>query len=108
MKDTLRELYRVIALRKETPSEGSYTSYLFSSGLDKILKKVGEESAETIIAAKNGDPGELVSETADLLYHILVLLAQRGIEADEVLAELDRRSRKIGNLKPLRETDRET
>lgn len=108
MNDTLQDLYRVIRLRQQTPSEGSYTSYLFSAGLDKILKKVGEESAETIIAAKNGDPAELVSETADLLFHLLVMLAQRGVSVDEVLAELDRRSQKIGNLKSRRETDKET
>jgi phosphoribosyl-ATP pyrophosphohydrolase/phosphoribosyl-AMP cyclohydrolase len=84
----LSELAGVIASRKETRPEGSYTAYLFDSGLDKILKKVGEEAAETIIAAKNASSEELVRETSDLLYHLLVLLAERGIAPDEVVSEL--------------------
>jgi phosphoribosyl-AMP cyclohydrolase / phosphoribosyl-ATP pyrophosphohydrolase len=83
----LQELYAVIEQRKEQRPEGSYTTYLFNSGLDKILKKVGEEATETIVAAKNTD-GRLVSETADLIYHLLVLLVERGVTVDEVLREL--------------------
>lgn len=87
----LGELYRVIKDRQSTRPEGSYTTYLFDKGLDKILKKIGEESAETIIAAKNEDPGQFVAETSDLLYHLLVLLVERGVALDDVRAELARR-----------------
>jgi phosphoribosyl-ATP pyrophosphohydrolase/phosphoribosyl-AMP cyclohydrolase len=86
----LQELYTVIEGRKETRPEGSYTAYLFNNGLDKILKKVGEEATETVIAAKNDD-GRLSAETADLLYHVLVLLVERGVTLDEIAKELKRR-----------------
>jgi len=86
----LNELYSVIERRKEERPDGSYTTYLFNSGLDKILKKVGEEATETIVAAKNSD-GRLSSETADLLYHLLVLLVERGIGLDEISRELKQR-----------------
>ena len=85
------ELYEVIKSRKEQRPEGSYTTYLFDKGLDKILKKVGEESAETIIAAKNEDKKQLVAETADLLYHLLVLLVERDVNLDDVREELAQR-----------------
>jgi phosphoribosyl-ATP pyrophosphohydrolase/phosphoribosyl-AMP cyclohydrolase len=68
--------------------ENSYTSYLFSKGLDKILKKIGEESAEVIIAAKNREKKELIYETADLIYHLLVLLVEQGVELSDIFAEL--------------------
>lgn len=87
----LEELYGVIEDRRSTRPEGSYTTYLFDKGLDKILKKIGEESAETIIAAKNEDPRQFVAETSDLLYHLLVLLVERGASLDDVHAELARR-----------------
>ena len=89
----LHELYDLIQSRQEQRPEGSYTTYLFEKGLDKILKKVGEESAETIIAAKNEDPKQLVAETADLLYHLLVMLVARGIKLDDVREELAQRRR---------------
>jgi len=89
--DILDELYSVILARRESRPSGSYTSYLFNEGLDKILKKVGEESAETIIAAKNNDQHPLVAETSDLIFHLLVLLVERGITLDEVSRELARR-----------------
>ncbi len=108
MSDTLERLYAVVQDRKERPQEGSYTCYLFDKGLDKILKKVGEECAETIIAAKNGVQEETVGEVSDLIYHLMVMLSAQEIPLEAVLAELDRRSRKIGNLKPMRQTDRET
>ena len=108
MNDTLRGLYQVVVDRKENPQEGSYTCYLFNQGLDKICKKVGEESAETIIAAKNGVRNDTVGEICDVIYHLLVLMAQQDIPLDDVLAELDRRSLKIGNLKQMKQTDRET
>ena len=70
---------------------GSYTNYLFDKGLDKILKKVGEEATEIVIAAKNPDPEEIKYEAADLLYHLMVLLCERGVSWDEVTEELSRR-----------------
>ena len=87
----LANLYKLIESRERERPDGSYTTYLFNSGLDKILKKVGEESAETIIAAKNDDVSRLTSETADLVYHLLVLLVARGVNLDEVRKELERR-----------------
>jgi phosphoribosyl-AMP cyclohydrolase / phosphoribosyl-ATP pyrophosphohydrolase len=84
----LQELYSIIEQRKEQRPEGSYTTYLFNSGLDKILKKVGEEATETIVAAKNPDMKRLVSESSDLLYHLLVLLVERGVTIDEIVSEL--------------------
>ena len=82
--DVLEELYRVVSDRRREMPAGSYTTYLFEKGLNKILKKVGEESAETIIAAKDGDPEALKSETADLLYHLVVLLVERGLSLEDV------------------------
>jgi phosphoribosyl-ATP pyrophosphohydrolase/phosphoribosyl-AMP cyclohydrolase len=80
----LEEVYRVVSERRREMPEGSYTTYLFEQGLNKILKKVGEESAETIIAAKDGDNEALKAETADLLYHLVVLLVERGVTLEEV------------------------
>ena len=109
MSDTvLRDLYQVVLGRKAERQEGSYTCYLFDQGLDKILKKVGEESAETIIAAKNGVQERTVEEISDLLYHLMVLLAAQDIPLKAVLAELERRSQKIGNLKQMKTVDHET
>ena len=87
----LRKLYHLIEGRRETRPDGSYTTYLFESGLDKILKKVGEETAETIIAAKNQSATQLVSETSDMVYHLLVLLVERGITLEEITRELENR-----------------
>src|SRR5689334_22824668 len=84
----LDDLYALIESRERERPEGSYTTYLFNSGLDKILKKVGEESAETIIAAKNEDRTRLTAEVSDLVYHLLVLLVARGVSLDEISAEL--------------------
>lgn len=89
--DLLDRLYKLIASRERERPEGSYTTYLFDRGIDKILKKVGEESAETIIAAKNNDREPLVAEVSDLIYHLLVLLVVRGISLDEIRDELARR-----------------
>jgi len=108
MNDTLQDLYDVVTDRKANRQEGSYTCYLFDKGIDKILKKVGEECAETIIAAKNGVQEETVGEISDLIYHLMVLMAAQNIPLDAVLGELDRRSAKIGNLKQMKTTDRET
>lgn len=85
---SLKALMELIKGRKTEPVEGSYTSYLFDKGIDKILKKVGEESAEVIIAGKAGDKRETVYEIADLIYHVLVLMTEMGISEDEILAEL--------------------
>lgn len=84
----LYELYSLIQERQQTKPEGSYTTYLFNEGIDKILKKVGEENAEVIIAAKNNSQKEVVYETADLFYHLLVLLVQQGVELSDIFAEL--------------------
>ncbi len=108
MKHVFTELYKVIEDRRANPQEGSYTCYLFDKGLDKILKKVGEECAETIIAAKNGNKEETVGEIADLFYHVLVMMVNEGIPLTDVTAELDRRSQKIGNLKTFHVSDHET
>ena len=109
MSDTvLTDLYQVVLGRKKEPQEGSYTCYLFQQGIDKICKKVGEESAETIIAAKNGAAEQTVGEVSDLIYHLMVLLAAQDIPLEAVLAELERRSRKIGNLKQFKTVDRDT
>jgi phosphoribosyl-ATP pyrophosphohydrolase/phosphoribosyl-AMP cyclohydrolase len=86
-------LARTIAARKADAPEGSYTAKLFAGGVDRIGKKIGEEATEVVIAAKNADRGELVWETSDLLYHVLVLLAERDVALDEIGAELARRSR---------------
>ena len=87
----LDQLYAVIKEREELRPEDSYTTYLFNEGLDKILKKVGEESAETIVAAKNESTSAFVSEVSDLLYHLLVLLVARGVSLEQVRSELARR-----------------
>jgi len=87
----LHELYHVINDRKRNPLPGSYTTYLFEKGQDKILKKVGEEAAETIIASKNNDKNELISEMSDLWYHCLVLLANHDVSPSELMAELQKR-----------------
>ncbi|MBD5132994.1 MAG: phosphoribosyl-ATP diphosphatase [Clostridiales bacterium] len=108
MDSTLETLYGVVLDRRVHPQEGSYTCYLFDKGLDKILKKVGEECAETIIAAKNDVPADTVGEICDLIYHLMVMMAEKGIPLDDVLTELDRRARKIGNLKQMKQVDRES
>jgi phosphoribosyl-ATP pyrophosphohydrolase len=142
MNDVLRELYELALARKETPREGSYTCYLFAEGLDKILKKCGEECAETIIAAKNlaaireaeavGKRWEaayenakyvqgpaawpetlearakLENEICDLLYHLLVLMAEQEIPLENIEAVLKERRQKIGNLKRAHVSDHDT
>ena len=85
---TLNALYELICGRKTSPKEGSYTTYLFEKGIDKILKKVGEECTEVVIAAKGGDRREAIYETADLCYHVMVMMAEMGITPDEIKAEL--------------------
>jgi phosphoribosyl-ATP pyrophosphohydrolase/phosphoribosyl-AMP cyclohydrolase len=96
----LDQLYELIQSRERDRPPGSYTTYLFDEGIDKILKKLGEESAETIIAAKNDESGRLVSEVSDLLYHLLVLLVARGVSLDEIARELGQRRKGQSEIQP--------
>jgi|LSQX01.1.fsa_nt_gb phosphoribosyl-ATP pyrophosphohydrolase/phosphoribosyl-AMP cyclohydrolase len=89
--EILQQVYDVIVDRTINPKEGSYTNYLFEKGLDKILKKVGEEAAEVIIAAKNKDKGEITYEISDLFYHLFVLMVERGVKLDDIYRELKKR-----------------
>jgi phosphoribosyl-ATP pyrophosphohydrolase len=89
--DILRQLAEVLEQRKQADPDSSYVAGLYHKGLDSILKKVGEEATETVIAAKGGNADELVYETADLWFHTLVLLVHQGVDPDRVLNELERR-----------------
>jgi len=91
MNDILNRLAKTLEARKGAEPQSSYAAKLYAKGLDGILKKIGEESAETIIAAKSGDKAQVVYEVADLWFHTLVLLAQQGLHPDDVLNELARR-----------------
>ncbi|MBO6015279.1 MAG: phosphoribosyl-ATP diphosphatase, partial [Lachnospiraceae bacterium] len=84
-------VYATIMDRKQNPKEGSYTNYLFDKGLDKILKKVGEEATEIVIAAKNPNPDEIKYEISDFLYHCMVLMAEKGVTWEEIAKELANR-----------------
>ena len=108
MMDVIEGLYQVILDRRANPQEGSYTCYLFEKGLDKILKKCGEECSEVIIAAKNGRNGETSQELCDLLYHLLVLMAEQGISPADLRDILEVRRQKIGNLKQFHASDHNT
>lgn len=88
---TIDALYELVKERKEVPQEGSYTSYLFEKGIEKILKKVGEESTEVVIGAMKEDRSETVFEISDLVYHVLVLMVEMGIDVTEVCQELANR-----------------
>lgn len=85
---TMDALMELIRGRKTNPQEGSYTTYLFQKGLDKILKKIGEESTEVIIAAKDNDPKETIYEISDLVYHVMVMMIQQGISLEDIRREL--------------------
>ena len=109
MSDILKDLYEIVEQRKAAPEEGSYTAYLFDEGLDKILKKLGEECSETIIAAKNFKACEeeaeelrdaVTNESSDLIYHLIVMLSELGVRPEEVEDVLRARMQKTGNLKP--------
>lgn len=106
--ETIKGLYEVIENRKENPEEGSYTCYLFEKGLDKILKKCGEECAEMIIASKNENKDELIGEICDLVYHSLVLMVEKGVTVEEIVGVLEKRRQKIGNLKQFHQVDRDS
>ncbi len=106
-----QEIFEVIKARKKafengTAQENSYTCYLFEKGVDKICKKVGEEATETVIAAKNGDNDELMNEINDLLYHVMVLCANQGLDWSDVERVLEERNEKIGNLKTFHTVDK--
>ncbi len=104
--EILTALYQTVVNRRDNPKEGSYTCYLLDKGIDKILKKVGEECSETIIAAKNGENSETVYEIADLIYHLTVMMVAQDIPLEDVLKELDKRSEKTGNLKKFHTVDK--
>ncbi|MGI6010975.1 MAG: bifunctional phosphoribosyl-AMP cyclohydrolase/phosphoribosyl-ATP diphosphatase HisIE [Ruminococcus sp.] len=87
-----QKVYQVIMDRKVHPKEGSYTNYLFDKGIDKILKKVGEECTEIVIAAKNPDREEIKYEISDFLYHVMVLMAEKGVTWEDITSELEHRS----------------
>ena len=113
MENILAELQKVVESRKNSNEEGSYTCYLFNAGLDKILKKVGEECSETIIAAKNvqnastaENKSDLNGEVADLLYHLAVMLSSLDMDFDGVLEVLAERSLKTGNKKQFKTVDK--
>lgn len=91
MSDILIRLAEILEARKDADPDSSYVARLYAKGLDAILKKIGEEATETVMAAKDGVPEKIVYEVADLWFHSLVLLAQQGLGPEQVLAELDRR-----------------
>ena len=102
MDKALQEMYEAILDRKVHREEGSYTSYLFDKGMEKILKKVGEESTEVVIAAMAKDHEGLVEELNDLAYHLLVLMVEAGVTPEEFVAVVEKRAEKTHNLKPER------
>ncbi|WP_027159540.1 phosphoribosyl-ATP diphosphatase [Methylobacter luteus] len=91
MSDVLHQLAQILEQRKQESADKSYVASLYAKGLDSILKKIGEEATETVIAAKDGDKKQIVYETADLWFHCMVLLAAQGLGPDDVLQELQRR-----------------
>ena len=91
MSDILTKLAAELESRKSAATDSSYVAGLYAKGLDAILKKIGEEATETVIAAKGGDPKQIIYEIADLWFHTMVLLAQQGLKPEDVLQELDRR-----------------
>ena len=95
----LMEMYETILERKECPEEGSYTSYLFNKGVEKILKKVGEECTEVVIASMGNDEDEIANEINDLVYHLLVLLAAKDIPLSKIQEVMAQRTKKTHNLK---------
>lgn len=104
--DILRAEYETVLSRKGGKTEGSYTCYLFDQGIDKILKKCGEECSEVIIAAKNGKNSDTVGEISDLLYHLTVLMVNEGITLEALEDEFVKRNGKQGNLKTFHKADK--
>lgn len=105
MEDVLKSLYETIERRKESPISESYTNYLFTKGEDKILKKIGEECTEVVIAAKNDDKEELIKEMVDVIYHCFVLLAAKNIPLEDVLEEVKERQGKLSKTGERKEID---
>ncbi len=103
-----KDMYDVVVNRRDNPQEGSYTCYLFEKGLDKILKKCGEECTEMVIAAKNADKDELSNEINDLLYHMVVLMVECGVSVEDIEKIMEERAAKIGNLKQFHVSDHNT
>lgn len=97
--NVIKELYKVIKDRKNNEVSGSYTNYLFKEGLDKILKKLGEENTEVIIAGKNDDSVQIINEVCDYIYHMLVFLAEKDISIEDIEDVLKERRKKISNKK---------
>lgn len=108
MMDAFKDMYDVVVDRRANPQEGSYTCYLFDKGIDKILKKCGEECTEMVIAAKNNDKDELANEINDLLYHMIVMMVDRGVTVEDIEEIMVERSKKIGNLKQFHVSDHNT
>ena len=108
MMDAFKDMYDVVVDRRANPQEGSYTCYLFDKGIDKILKKCGEECTEMVIAAKNNDKDELANEINDLLYHMIVMMVDRGVTVEDLESIMVERSKKIGNLKQFHVSDHNT
>jgi len=105
MQNTLQKLADILESRKGDDPDKSYVASLYAGGLDKILKKIGEESTETIIAAKEADNGKIIYEVADLWFHTLVLLAHQGLSPNDVLAELEKRFGVSGHLEKASRTN---
>lgn len=99
MTNEFQNLYETVLDRKKNPEEGSYTCYLYTKGEHKILKKVGEECTEVIVASLSESKEELIGELGDLFYHLMVLMVEKGVSLEEVEAELEKRSAKKHNLK---------
>lgn len=108
MMDAFKDMYDVVVDRRANPQEGSYTCYLFDKGIDKILKKCGEECTEMVIAAKNNDKDELANEINDLLYHMIVMMVDRSVTVEDIETIMVERSKKIGNLKQFHVSDHNT
>ena len=108
MMDAFKDMYDVVVDHRANPQEGSYTCYLFDKGIDKILKKCGEECTEMVIAAKNNDKDELANEINDLLYHMIVMMVDRGVTVEDIETIMVERSKKIGNLKQFHVSDHNT
>ena len=108
MMDAFKDMYDVVVDRRANPQEGSYTCYLFDKGIDKILKKCGEECTEMVIATKNNDKDELANEINDLLYHMIVMMVERGVTVEDIESIMVERSKKIGNLKQFHVSDHNT
>ncbi|MDC2866035.1 MULTISPECIES: phosphoribosyl-ATP diphosphatase [unclassified Bacillus (in: firmicutes)] len=105
MSDVLQQLYETIQQRKEKPISESYTNYLFTKGEDKILKKLGEECTEVVIAAKNNEKDELIKEVVDFTYHCLVLLVEKNVSLQEIAEELNKRQGQLSKMGERKEID---